>query len=148
MTSHEDHDFGGPRDQCPYCRADLEAENARLQERVEEAERQLLDQVAGNLGEYMEVVQRGCEVWNYMEMMLLPRMEGLAESLQASYEHTAELRALAERRKKALADWPNDGHSDMCSFLHDLRSSMAVYRDCDCGFQARELARDAIEEKP
>ena len=37
MTGHNDHDFGGPRDQCPYCRAELEAENARLQERLAEA---------------------------------------------------------------------------------------------------------------
>ncbi|KKK47113.1 hypothetical protein LCGC14_3158490 [marine sediment metagenome] len=37
MTGHNDHDFGGPRNQCPFCRADLEAENARLQERLAEA---------------------------------------------------------------------------------------------------------------
>ncbi|KKL61582.1 hypothetical protein LCGC14_2193860 [marine sediment metagenome] len=69
---------------------------------AEEAKQQLRDQVASDLGDYLEVVGRGVQVWNYMDMMLLPRMEGLAESLQASYEHTAKLEALAERRKKAL----------------------------------------------
>ncbi|KKL69819.1 hypothetical protein LCGC14_2111060 [marine sediment metagenome] len=78
------------------------SELACLQARVEEAEQQLRDQVAGDLGDYLEVVGRGVQVLNYVDMMLLPRMEGLAESLQASYEHTAKLEALAERRKKAL----------------------------------------------
>ena len=78
---------------------------ARLQARVEEAEQQLRDQVASDLGDYLEVIGRGVQAWNYMDMMLLPRMEGLAESLQASYEHTAKLEALAERRKEALDAW-------------------------------------------
>jgi hypothetical protein len=48
MASHNDHDFGGPRDQCPYCRADLEAETARLQTALEGAEKER-DRALGEL---------------------------------------------------------------------------------------------------
>ena len=100
------------------------SELACLQARVEEAEQQLRDQVAGDLGDYLEVVGRGVQVLNYVDMMLLPRMEGLAESLQASYEHTAKLEARAERAEQeceAAKGLPTD--SEVC---HSCRSAVAL----------------------
>ncbi len=111
-----------------------------------EAEQQLRDQVA--------VVGRGVRMWHYIEMMLLPRMEGLVESLQASYEHTAKLEALAERRKTALGGVvklldnislrTDDGWAGMGELKHYMKL-LANIND-----QAREgaiLARAAIEEE-
>ncbi len=117
-------DEGDQRRYAPIDIERLRAENARLQERVEEAEQQLRDQVAGDLGDYLEVVGRGVQVLNYVDMMLLPRMEGLAESLQASYEHTAKLEALAERAEQecdAAKGLPTD--SEVC---HSCRSAVAL----------------------
>ena len=124
-----------------------------LAECQKEARKQLRDQVAGDLGDYLEVIGRGVQAWNYMDMMLLPRMEGLAESLQASYEHAATLEATDLERKKALERYGT--HENLCRYgllpsgvrrhsysLHeDERMEAAAIKECACGLRA------AIEEE-
>ncbi len=97
------------RFQEPATEQNLEAENARLQARMEEAEAQLRDQVANDLGEFLEVVQRGVALWNYVDMMLLPKLEGLLELIPATHAVLREVeterdayKALAEECREAL----------------------------------------------
>ena len=85
--------------------AGLEAENARLQARVEEAERQLRDQVTGDLGEYLEVVGLGVAAWKCYVDYVDGRYEFIRVLGQQLYEEEQEnetLRVLAERRKEVL----------------------------------------------
>ncbi|KKL28217.1 hypothetical protein LCGC14_2377340 [marine sediment metagenome] len=77
----------------------------------------------------------------------------LVEALEEAQKHVERLEITVTLLDEELGEstallvmirgWPNDGHSDMCSFLRAV-GKRAVYPECDCGFEAREAARAAL----
>ena len=89
--------------------AQVEGESDRYKALAEEAEEQLRDRVANDLSDYLEVVGRGVSLWNYVDMMLFPKLEGLRELIPAIHAVRCEVererdryKAQAELRGEAL----------------------------------------------
>ena len=66
-------------------------------------ERQLEKQCVGDLGDYLEAVERGVALWHYMDMMLFPKLEGLWESIEASHAVRREVEAERDEAREKLA---------------------------------------------